>query len=167
MPLENAANYRCGGPAQAGALYRLARERPGCGAMIRPPSATGRTLQRVMHHKLAGIGIAPGTNRYGWRCRILKILRGTTSHATVELVYAKMRWEFPLFSMGSACRNLGQGMEPGIVKRVGFGNTFARDEANPAGHDRLVCDRCGSVPELEVPIDESLTWRLDSPFGRW
>ncbi len=99
------------------------------------------------------------------RDRILEILRGTRSHPTAEWVYARVRREFPHVSLGTVYRNLGQLVDHGIVKRVGFGSTVDRYEANIHGHHHFVCERCGAVADLEAPVDESLTRKLGQAAG--
>ena len=99
------------------------------------------------------------------RDRILEILRGTRSHPTAEWVYARVRREFPNVSLGTVYRNLGQLVDHGIVKRVGFGNDVDRYEANIHDHHHFVCERCGAVADLETPVDESLTRKLSQAAG--
>ena len=99
------------------------------------------------------------------RDRILEILRGTRSHPTAEWVYARVRREFPHVSLGTVYRNLGQLVDHGIVKRIGFGNDVDRYEANIHSHHHFVCERCGAVADLEAPVDESLTRKLSQAAG--
>jgi len=99
------------------------------------------------------------------RDRILEILRGTKSHPTAEWVYGRLHREFPHVSMGTVYRNLGQLVEHGSVRRIGFGSTFDRYEANTLTHHHFVCERCGSVSDLDVPVDESLTRKLGQAAG--
>ena len=99
------------------------------------------------------------------RDRILEILRGTRSHPTAEWVYARLHREFPRLSMGTVYRNLGQLVELGLVEKISFGSTFDRYEAHIGAHHHFVCDPCGSVADLDVPVDESLTRRLREAAG--
>jgi Fur family peroxide stress response transcriptional regulator len=99
------------------------------------------------------------------RDRILEILRGTKTHPTAEWVYARLRRESPHVSLGTVYRNLGQLVENGIVRRVGFGGTFDRYEANVLPHHHFVCERCGAVADLDVPVDASLTGKLGRAAG--
>jgi Fur family peroxide stress response transcriptional regulator len=99
------------------------------------------------------------------RDRILEILRGTKSHPTAEWVYGRLRRESPHVSLGTVYRNLGQLAEHGFIKRIDFGNAVKRYEANILSHHHFVCERCGSVADLEVPVDESLTRRLSQAAG--
>jgi Fur family transcriptional regulator, peroxide stress response regulator len=99
------------------------------------------------------------------RDRILEILRDTKSHPTAEWVYARMRRESPHVSMGTVYRNLGQLVEHGLVRRMAFGSSFDRYEANVVSHHHFVCDRCGAVVDLEVPVDDALTRKLSQAAG--
>lgn len=99
------------------------------------------------------------------RDRIHEILRSTKSHPTAEWVYVKLRRESPHVSLGTVYRNLGQLVESGIVKRVAFESAFDRYEATVASHHHFVCDRCGTVADLAVPVDEALTRRLGQAAG--
>jgi Fur family peroxide stress response transcriptional regulator len=99
------------------------------------------------------------------RDRILEILRDTTSHPTAEWVYARLRRESPHVSMGTVYRNLGQLVEQGLMRRIAFGASVDRFEANVASHHHFVCDRCGAVVDLPIPVDDSLTRKLAQIAG--
>ena len=99
------------------------------------------------------------------RDRILEILRGTRSHPTAEWVYGQLRRESPHVSLGTVYRNLGQLTELGFIRRIDFGSDVDRYEANVIGHHHFVCERCGTVSDLDVPVDESLTRKLGEAAG--
>jgi len=99
------------------------------------------------------------------RDRILEILRDTKSHPTAEWMYARMRRESPHVSLGTVYRNLGQLVEQGLLRRIAFGASVDRFEANVDSHHHFVCDRCGAVADLEVPVDDSLTRKLAQVAG--
>lgn len=99
------------------------------------------------------------------RDRIAEILRGTATHPTAEWVYGRLRRELPHVSMGTVYRNLGQLVERGIVRRISFDGTVDRYEANVVSHHHFVCERCGSVADLDAPVDESITRKLGRAAG--
>lgn len=99
------------------------------------------------------------------RDRILEILRATKVHPTAEWVYARMRRESAHVSLGTVYRNLGQLVEHGLVRRMAFGSSFDRYEANVASHHHFVCDRCGTVADIEAAVDDALTRRLAQAAG--
>ncbi len=99
------------------------------------------------------------------RDRILEILRSTETHPTAEWIFARMRRESPHISLGTVYRNLGQLVEQGTIRRLGFGSSFDRYEANVLSHHHFVCDRCGAIADLDVPVGESLTRSLGRAAG--
>jgi len=68
--------------------------------------------------------------------------------------------------MGTVYRNLTILAEQGLVKKIEFGSTFDRFDANVGPHYHFICDRCGSIIDLELPIDEELNERVvkTTPF---
>jgi Fur family ferric uptake transcriptional regulator/Fur family peroxide stress response transcriptional regulator len=99
------------------------------------------------------------------RERILEILRDTKTHPTAEAVHARLRRDMPRVSLGTVYRNLGQLAAQGLVRRIAFGASVDRFEANVLSHHHFVCDRCGAVADLEVPVDATLTRKLARAAG--
>jgi Fur family peroxide stress response transcriptional regulator len=95
------------------------------------------------------------------RERILELLKSTGSHPTADWLYDRLKDEFPALSMGTVYRNLNILMEQGAVRRIEFGSTFARFEANVDPHYHFVCESCGAVIDLPLPIDETLNDRVN------
>jgi Fur family transcriptional regulator, peroxide stress response regulator len=108
----------------------------------------------------------PKTRRSRQRDSILEILRRTDTHPTANWIYARLRREFPSLSMGTVYRNLGLLVEQGLVNRIDFGSTFDRYEARTLPHHHFICERCGEVSDLVMPVDQSLTHRLAAAAGR-
>jgi Fur family peroxide stress response transcriptional regulator len=94
------------------------------------------------------------------RSRILELLQGTDRHPTANWLYGRLRREFPGLSMGTVYRNLGILAEQGLIKRIGFGSTFDRFDANTRDHYHLICESCGAIIDLDLPIDQSLNERV-------
>ena len=109
--------------------------------------------------------MATTTRRSRQRDRILDLLRQTRTHPTANWVYGKLRREFPNLSMGTVYRNLGLLVEQGLANRIDFGSTFDRYEARIAPHHHFICERCGAVVDLEVPVDDSITRKLRDATG--
>jgi len=85
------------------------------------------------------------TRRSRQRDRILEILERSRNHPTANWIYARLRKEFPDLSMGTVYRNLGVLVEQGLANSI--------------------CESCGSVTDLEVPVDETLTKKLREATG--
>ena len=69
-------------------------------------------------------------------------------------------------SMGTVYRNLNILIDQGLVKKLDFGSTFDRFEANVIPHYHFVCEACGAIIDLKLPIYESLNESVqnETPF---
>ncbi len=85
------------------------------------------------------------------RERILEMLKGTESHPTADWVYKKLKEEIPRLSLGTVYRNLNVLIEQGHIQKLPFGSTFDRFDAKTAPHYHLVCEKCGTVTDFEMP----------------
>jgi len=94
------------------------------------------------------------------------LLQSTGRHPTAEWIYDQLKGEFPSLSMGTVYRNLSVLIEQGLIKKIDFGSTFDRFDANTGPHYHFVCERCGSIIDLELPIDEGLNEQVNraTPF---
>jgi len=90
------------------------------------------------------------------RNRILELLRSTGSHPTADWLYERLKKEFPNLSLGTVYRNLSFLIEQGDVKKIHFGSTFDRFEANVHPHYHLICESCGKILDFEMPIYHDL-----------
>jgi Fur family peroxide stress response transcriptional regulator len=68
--------------------------------------------------------------------------------------------------MGTVYRNLNILIEQGLVKKIDFGSTFDRFEANLTQHYHFICENCGCILDLNLPVDEALNKKVTSstPF---
>jgi Fur family transcriptional regulator, peroxide stress response regulator len=105
-------------------------------------------------------------NRSRQRERILELLRSTGRHPTADWVYNQLKDDFPNLSMGTVYRNLTILMEQGLVGKIDFGSTFDRFDANTGPHYHFICEECGSIIDLELPVDPALNERVNgaTPF---
>ena len=95
------------------------------------------------------------------RERILDVLMSTGSHPTASWIYDKLKGEFPELSMGTVYRNLNILKEQGLIRKIDFGSTFDRYDANTAPHYHFICERCGSIIDLDMHIDKELNRRVE------
>ena len=63
--------------------------------------------------------------------------------------------------MGTVYRNLNILMDQGLIKKIDFGSTYDRFDANIGPHYHFICERCGAIMDLQLPIDESLNQRVN------
>jgi Fur family peroxide stress response transcriptional regulator len=95
------------------------------------------------------------------RERILELLQATGRHPSADWLYERLKGEFHNLSMGTVYRNLNILIEQGLIKKIDFGSTYDRFEANIGPHYHFICERCGSIADLELPIDDSLNQRVN------
>jgi Fur family peroxide stress response transcriptional regulator len=93
------------------------------------------------------------------RRRILELLRSTEIHPTADWLYEKLKNEIPRLSLGTVYRNLSILIEQGLVKKIHFGSTFDRFEANIKPHYHLICESCGKILDFEMPIYNDLNFK--------
>ena len=94
------------------------------------------------------------------RERILNLLQSTGIHPTASWIYDQLKNEFPDLSMGTVYRNLNILIEQGLVKKIDFGSTFDRFDANTTAHYHFICEICGSIYDLKTPIIYTLNEKV-------
>lgn len=92
---------------------------------------------------------------------ILEVLRGTKSHPTADWVYQEVRKEMPHVSLGTIYRNLRTLSEHGEIRELAYGSNHSRFDANPHSHYHFVCDSCGAIEDLEMPIFQELNDKVE------
>ena len=95
------------------------------------------------------------------RDRILELLRSTGIHPTASWVYDRLRHEFPNLSLGTVYRNLNILTEQGLIRKIDFGSTYDRYDANISHHYHFICERCGSISDLDLSVNEALNEEVD------
>ena len=92
---------------------------------------------------------------------ILQVLRGTTSHPTADWVYQEVRKEMPHVSLGTIYRNLRTLSEHGEIRELAYGSHHSRFDANAESHYHFICDSCGCVEDLDMPIMQELEEKVE------
>lgn len=90
------------------------------------------------------------------RDRILELLRSTDTHPTADWLYERLKKEFPQLSLGTVYRNMSTLIDQGLAKKIHFGSTFDRFEANTEPHYHLICESCGKILDFEMSIYDDL-----------
>ena len=96
---------------------------------------------------------------------MLEILRSTGKHPTAGWLYQELKKEFNDLSMGTVYRNLNILIEQGHVRKIEFGSTFDRFEANTAPHYHFICENCDAIIDLDVPVDTNLHKKIFQETG--
>ena len=73
-------------------------------------------------------------------------------HPTADDVYMNVRQEFPNISLGTVYRNLTLLSDMGELLRLRVGDGVDRFDGATHPHYHFVCQECGSVEDLNIPI---------------
>lgn len=91
------------------------------------------------------------------REQLFVLLRETKSHPTADWLFQQLKKEFPRLSLGTVYRNLTVLIKQGLVKKIHYGSTFDRFEANLQPHSHLICEKCGKIADIDLPRTRNLT----------
>jgi Fur family transcriptional regulator, peroxide stress response regulator len=90
------------------------------------------------------------------REKILQLVKSTEKHPTAAWVFDEVRREFPKAAVGSVYRNLSILVSEGLIKRITFDEPNDRYDHNLTEHYHFICEKCGSIYDLKVPVNKSI-----------
>ena len=90
---------------------------------------------------------------------IWQILSETKRHPTAEWVYGEARKDMPNISLGTVYRNLQLLVADGMAQELNYGKGVSRFDANAETHYHFVCERCGRVYDVEMPLKKEVLLR--------
>lgn len=99
------------------------------------------------------------------RDHILELLRSTDTHPTADWVYEQIKKDFPRLSLGTVYRNLTVLIDMGLVKKIHYGSTYDRFEANTEPHYHLICESCGKIFDFDMPVTNDLNAQANQLTG--
>ncbi|MGE5571797.1 MAG: Fur family transcriptional regulator [Bacteroidota bacterium] len=112
-----------------------------------------RATKESIADELRGAGMKPTPQRVA----IYEMLKGTTSHPSVEAVYEALRHAFPAMSLNTVYCTLQALVAAGLVRKLAMRENVFRYDANALPHAHFVCTRCGRVEDVSASVDEDLT----------
>lgn len=102
-------------------------------------------LQEHDHHlqelRRRGLRLTPQ------REAIYSYLRSVVSHPRAEDIYAAVRQDHPALSLATVYNTLNLLVNQGLARRLVYGETTSRYDANVSDHAHVVCERCGAVAD--------------------
>lgn len=84
------------------------------------------------------------------RDSIKAFLRTRKDHPTAETVYLNIRKEIPNISLATVYRNLSLLTELGEIQKISTAQGPDRFDGNAAPHNHFICQKCGSVLDLDM-----------------
>ncbi len=86
------------------------------------------------------------------RLAILRVLAASQGHPSVDEIYEQIAREFPTTSLATVYKTVTLLKEMGEVLELEFSGSSNRYDGNrPYPHPHLICTRCGSVIDPDVP----------------
>lgn len=98
------------------------------------------------------------------RDSIKEFLAGRKDHPTADTVYMNVRETFPNISLGTVYRNLTLLADIGEIARIRVGDGVDHFDADIAPHNHFICNKCGSVIDLDMESIDSITETASQKF---
>ncbi|HMQ03819.1 MAG TPA: transcriptional repressor [Pyrinomonadaceae bacterium] len=90
------------------------------------------------------------------RQAVLQVIREADEHLTANEVFEDARRILPGISFATVYNSLRFLKEQGMIGEVRFGNDAARYDRTLTRHDHAVCNNCGKLIDLALPIPDDL-----------
>ena len=100
------------------------------------------------------------------RIAVLKILAASEDHPSVEMIYEKVRREFPTTSLATIYKTVTLLRELNEVLELGFPEGSNRYDGNkPYPHPHVICTKCRRIIDPDLESLEGVTRELVSETG--
>ena len=95
------------------------------------------------------------------RQAILDTLCETRVHPSAEWIHGALRPNFPSISLGTVYRNLLRFKAEGTVLTLAVVDGQERFEGNTAEHAHFICDNCGGIFDLDIPLPDDIGAKVE------
>src|SRR5215469_18487648 len=99
----------------------------------------------AIRRSLEASGLRCTTQRYA----VMAFLTGCDRHPTAAEIFEAVNHVDPRSSRATTYNNLRDLVEAGLVREVAVEGRAARFDAKGMRHHHFICDRCGSVEDME------------------
>ncbi len=96
---------------------------------------------------------------------ILNIVKATDCHPSAGYVYEHARRTIPNISLGTVYRNLSELRKSGHIISLTPGDGTERFDGNTEDHHHFCCKVCGSVSDIQLPVDKELNQKAQRSSG--
>ena len=90
------------------------------------------------------------------RQAIYDLLVGTSVHPSAEWIYNALKPRFPRLTLATVYRNIVRFEREGRVRPLAVVNGQERFDGNLSEHAHFICDKCGAVFDLDIPLPDDL-----------
>ena len=82
---------------------------------------------------------------------ILKYVEESYDHPTADMIYERVRNDFPNISLGTVYRNLNVLVELGYIRKIIMPGVSDRFDKTLENHYHLYCSNCSSIHDVMLP----------------
>lgn len=90
------------------------------------------------------------------RQAVLQVIRDAEEHLTANQVFDQARMLLPGISFATVYNSLRYLKQEGLIGEVLFGNDAARYDRKLTRHDHAICNACGKLIDLDLPVPPEL-----------
>jgi Fur family peroxide stress response transcriptional regulator len=94
------------------------------------------------------------------RKAIFSVLQGDNSHPTAEEIYQRVKQRLPHISLATVYRNLRMLTQEGLILEISTPDGPNRYDPQTHQHYHFLCDQCGRVYDVEIPVQRQLNQEL-------
>lgn len=87
---------------------------------------------------------------------VLRVIRESDEHLTANEVFEDARRLLPGISFATVYNSLRYLKNEGLIGEIRFGTDATRYDRNLGRHDHAICNDCGKLVDLELPIPHRL-----------
>ena len=118
-----------------------------------------------MKKRKLGVKLGGMTRKSKQKETILRIMKNTNSHPTVDWVYERVKREIRNISLGTVYRDLKLLKQEGEITEVGLGDTLSRFDGNTQNHYHFICQQCSRIFDVDEPVNEEIDKRVAQKMG--
>ena len=86
------------------------------------------------------------------RQAVLRVIRESDEHLTANEVFVDARRILSSISFATVYNSLRYLKQEGLIGEVRFGTDATRYDRNLTRHDHALCNKCGKLVDMELPI---------------
>lgn len=113
--------------------------------MAQPTTPHGQTMPPNTPESNRTVLVEVGLKPTQQRIAILGALKAADDHLTAEALYENLKPSQPSLSLATVYRTLDLLVENGLIKRVPYGQTGMRFDANMTCHHHLICKETNQI----------------------
>ena len=90
------------------------------------------------------------------RQAIIDLFSETSEHPSAEWIYNSLKPKFPRLTLATVYRNIARFKKDGAVRSLAVVDGHERYDGNLSEHAHFICDMCGSVSDLDIPLPDDI-----------